>query len=264
MDPAHHLSPGLSSDAMLKFPKVKLELLTDSDMLYFFMEGIRGGLSVINKRYVKINNKYMKIYDATKPSSYFITVDSNNLYGKGMSYKLPCNGFKCCSQEEIDELYDKITTLSDNSDIGYTLQVDLKYSSELHESHNDLPFIPEDKNITEDLLSKYQKKLMNKNLGSTSSTPKLVASINDKKKIIVDYRTLKQALKRGLILEKIHSAITYNQSVWLKPYIDKNTKLRRISKSDLEKDLFKLMNNAVYGKTIGNCSEKTGYKILYK
>jgi len=262
LDPAHYYSaPGLSWDAMLRFTKGQLELLTDVDMLYFFMEGIRGGLSVINKRYVKINNKYMKNYDVKKPSTYFVPVDANNLYGNGMSYNLPYNGFKWCLQEEIDELYDKITKLPDDSDIGYTLKVDLKYPNELHDSHNDLPFFPQHKKITEDMLSEYQENLTSKNLGSISSTPKLIASLNDKKNIVVDYRTLKQALKHGLKLEKIHSAITYNQNAWLKPYIDKNTELRKNSKSEFEKDFFKLMNNAVYGKTIENVLKRQDIKF---
>jgi hypothetical protein len=86
LDPAHYYSsPGLSWDAMLKFTDVKLELLTDPDMLYFFMEGIRGRLSFVSKRYVETNNKYMKNYDLKRESSYFIPVDANNLYGNAMS-----------------------------------------------------------------------------------------------------------------------------------------------------------------------------------
>ena len=262
LDPAHYYSaPGLSWDAMLKLTKVKLELLTDLNMLYFFMEGIRGGLSFISKRYVKANNKYMKNYDLNKPSSYFIPVDANNLYGYGMSHKIPCSGFRWCSEDEIKELYNEIINLPNDSDIGYTLQVDLKYPNELHDSHNDLPFFPEHKVITDDMLSKYQKKLTNKKLGSITSTPKLIASLNDKKKIIVDYRTLKQALNHGLILEKIYSAITYEQKAWLKPYIDKNTEYRQNSDNDFEKDFFKLMNNSIYGKTIENVLKRQDIKF---
>jgi hypothetical protein len=102
---------------------------------------------------------------------------------------------------------------------------------------------------------------MNKKLGSTSKTPKLIASLNDKKKIIIDYRTLKQALKHGLKLVKIHNAISYDQKAWLKPYIDKNTELRKQSDSDFEKDFFKLMNNAVYGKTIENVMKRQDIKF---
>ncbi len=70
--------------------------------------------------------------------------------------------------------------------------------------------------------------------------------------MVCDYRTLKQALEHGLVLKKIHCAIKYEQKAWLKPYIEKNTKLRQESTSELETDFFKLMNNAIYGKTIEN------------
>jgi hypothetical protein len=63
-------------------------------MLYFFLKGIRGGLSVITKRYVKANNKYMKDYDPNQESLFIIPEDANNLYGKGMSFKLPYRNFK--------------------------------------------------------------------------------------------------------------------------------------------------------------------------
>ena len=109
LDPAHFVStPGLSWDAMLKFTKVELELLTDSDMLLMFMEGIRGGISCVMRRYAKANNKYMKDYDPTKKSSFVVPVDANNLYGKAMQFKLPFRGFKWCNKEELDYLMKNI------------------------------------------------------------------------------------------------------------------------------------------------------------
>jgi hypothetical protein len=102
LDPAHYISsPGLSWDAMLKFTKIELELLTDQNMLLMIMEEIRNGLSCIMKRYVEANNKYMINYDPTKESSYLVPVDANNLYGDAMSFKLPCKAFKWCTTEEL-------------------------------------------------------------------------------------------------------------------------------------------------------------------
>lgn len=77
LDPAHYFSaPGLSFDAMLKYTDISIELFTDVDMLMFAEKGIRGGVSQINKRYVKANNTYMGAeFDPSKESSYLLYLD---------------------------------------------------------------------------------------------------------------------------------------------------------------------------------------------
>ena len=80
LDPAQFLSaPGLAWQACLKKTKVKLELLTDIDMLLMVEKGTRGGICQAIHRYVKANNKYMKNCDKDIISSYLIYLDANNL-----------------------------------------------------------------------------------------------------------------------------------------------------------------------------------------
>ena len=87
-------APGLTWQACLKKTGVKLELLTDNDMVMMVEKGIRGGMCHAIYRYVKANNKYMKNYNKNIESSYSEYLDTNNLYGWAMSQKLPVNGFK--------------------------------------------------------------------------------------------------------------------------------------------------------------------------
>ena len=95
LDPAHFLSaPGLEWQPCLKKIVIKLELLTDVDMLLIVAKGSKGGICHSVHKYAKANNKYMKNDDKNKESSYVQYLDANNLYGWAMSQKLSINGFK--------------------------------------------------------------------------------------------------------------------------------------------------------------------------
>ena len=143
LDPAHFLTaPGLAWQACLKEADVKLELLTNFNMLLMVEEGIRGGMCHVVHRYAKANNKDMKNYDEKEESSYTQYLDANNLYGWAMSQKLPVSGFKWKKNitkftEEFIKNYDQ------DSNKGYILEVDVKYPKKLHDLHSDLPFLPE-------------------------------------------------------------------------------------------------------------------------
>ena len=95
LDPCHYFSaPGLSWDAMLKMTKAELEKISDADMHLFIEKGMRWGISYINKRYSKANNKYCPDYNKNKPENYISYLHLNKLYGGAMSEYLPYGGFK--------------------------------------------------------------------------------------------------------------------------------------------------------------------------
>ena len=242
LDPAHFVSlPGLAWQACLKKTNVELELLTDYDMVLMVEEGIRGGICHAMQHYAKANNKYMKDYDRKKKSSYIQYLDANNLYGKAMAEKLPVRGFRWMDDiSKIDE--DFVKDYDKNNNKGYILDVDVDYPSKLQNLHSDLPFLPE-------------RMIIN-------NTKKLVCNLNDRKNYIVHINVLKQALDHGLKLRKVHRVIEFEQEVWLKEYIDVNTELRKKATNDFEKDFFKLMNNAVFGKTMGNVRKHRDIKLV--
>ena len=104
LDPVYFVSaPGLVWQACLRKTGVKLELLTDTDMLLMVEKGTRDGICQATHRYAKANNKYMKNYNKNIESSYIQYLDANNLYGWAMSQKLPVNDFKWVKQEELSK-----------------------------------------------------------------------------------------------------------------------------------------------------------------
>ena len=203
-------------------------------------EGIRGEICHSIHRYAKANNKYMKNYNNNEESSYIQYLDANNLYGWAISKKLPVNGFKWLDNDKINEEF--IKNYNENDKKGYILEVDFKYPKTLHDLHSDLPFLPERMEI--------------------NKCKKLVCNLYDKKKCVVHIKSLKHALNHGLKLEKIHGIIEFNQEAWLKPYIDMNTELKKLARNDFEKELFKLMNNSIFGKSMGNIRKHRDIKLV--
>ena len=261
LDPCHYFtSPGLSWDAMLKMTDIKLELMTDVDMFQFIEKGLRGGISYIANRYGKANNKYMKDYKKDKPSKYIMYLDANNLYGWAMSQYLPTGGFKWLKQNKIDNLdlqkYDK------ENKKGIILEVDLEYPEKLHDLHNDYPLAPEKVKVTDNMLSNYCKKIADKYNISTGLVYKLIPTLSKKEKYVLHYRNLQLYTSLGLKLTKVHRVLEFNQSPWLKQYIDYNTEKRKNAKNDFEKDFFKLMNNSVFGKTMENIRKRVDVRLV--
>ena len=244
LDPVYFVSaPGLAWQSCLKKTGVKLELLTDYDMVLMIEKSIRGGICQSSYRYAEANNKYMKNYNKNIESSFIEYLDANNLYGWAMSQKLPINGFKWVKQEELSNFKeDFIKNYDEIGDIGYFLEVDVDYLKELFNFHKDLPFLPESKKV--------------------NKVGKLICSIENKEEYVIHIRALKQALNHGLVVKKVHRVIQFNQKDWLKQYIDMNTELRKNAKNEFEKYFFNLMNNTVFGKTMENVRNHRDIKLV--
>ena len=157
-----------------------------------------------------------------------------------MCKPLPTGNFKFLEAPQVQEIF---TALDNNTYIpseheGKVFEVDIDYPQSLHNEHNDYPFLPERLN------------------------DKLIPNLQNKRYYILNEHNLIQAVKHGLKLVRIHRILTFDQSPWLKTYIDFNTNLRAQSKNAFEKDFFKLMNNSVFGKTMENIRKRCNCQIL--
>ncbi|RLU21144.1 hypothetical protein DMN91_005517 [Ooceraea biroi] len=199
VDPAYYYTlSGFTWDAMLKHTRINFELLTDIDMVMYIERGIRGGLSQCLNRYAQAKNKYMQSYDPSKPSSYLMYYDVNNLYGWAMCQPLPYAEFRWVDDTSNFD----VNVIAPDSPKGYILEVDLEYPQQLHDAHVDLPLCP----------------TCDKPPGKRQD--KLLATVYDKK--------------------------------------------RTAAKNGFEKNLYKLMNNAVFGKTMENVRNHVDVKLLTK
>ena len=151
---------------------------------------------------------------------------------------------------------------TENNNKGLILEVDLEYPQELHNLHNDFPLGPEKIKVAKDMLSDYCKKIAEKFNISSGLVHKLIPTLNDKEKYILHYRNLQLYLSLGLKLKKIHRVLEFDQSPWLKQYIDFNTRKRTFAKNNFEKDFFKLMNNSVFGKTMENIRKRVDVRLV--
>ena len=232
LDPLYYFTiPGLAYSAMLKYTGIELDIIKDIDILMTIERGIRGGICQCVTRYAEANESNSLYY-----------IDANNLYGWAMSQYLPYGNFRWLSEDEIQNL--NVLSLDDNCEKGYILEVDLEYPIELHDDHKDLPYCCENK------------------CAPSSKNSKLLTTLDNKNNYVIHYRNLKQALQGGLHLKKIHRVIEFDQSDWLKQYIDLNAEKRKVASNEFEKNFFKLMVNAVFGKTMENVRKRMQFELV--
>ena len=259
LDPAHYYSaPGLSWDTLLKKTGVDLELLTHLDMHLFIERGMRGGISMVGKRYTKANNPPVEGNKTDEPRNYITYLDANNLYGWAMSMHLPKSGFHW---KRVMPAEEHIMKMKWNTKKGWILEVDLEYPEELHDAYNGYPLAPEKRAMEPWKMSEYQHRLM-KDLGlEPPNTEKLVLTLEDKN-YVVHYKNLRFYLTQEMRLKNVHRVIEFHQEPWMEPYIRMNTEFRKQAKSDFETDFYKLMNNSVFGKTMENLRNRVDVKIV--
>ena len=239
--------PGYTWQCGLKYTGINLQTLQDKDMILLLENNIRGGISsVMGDRYIKSDENKKILY-----------IDANNLYGHSMSQYLPYDEIKFDNNVNLED----ILNTPDDSDIGYFVEVDLKYPDNIKQKTKNFPFASVNKKIIFDNFNDYMKEIKP---DTYIQTKKLICDWSDKKNYLVHYRMLNFYIRHGMIVDKVHNIISFKQSRWLEKYINFNTQKRNQAKNDFEKDFYKLLNNAFYGKTMENVRNRLKIKFIKK
>ena len=242
-----HTIPGFSLEAGLRMTKAVISLIQDPDMHLFIEAGMRGGVACISKRLAEASD----VPDEDGMKDFLLYLDANNLYGWAMSQPLPTGGLTW-EEEQTDFVPE---AWPDDGERGCLLEVDIHCPRELHDFFKDYPPAPEKKEISYDMLSDRQRELLaafTDNPDAWTSVSKLVPSLESKTKYVVHYRALKLYLQLGMKVTKVHRILSFDQRPWLREYIDFNTTQRAATSSNFLKNLFKLMKNSIFGKTMEN------------
>jgi hypothetical protein len=264
LDPAHYnTAPGLSWSAALLYTKQRLEIPIDPNMHLFFDKGLTGGASQVANPFAQANHEGMKEkFDPEVMRAYIAMFDCNNQYGWAMSQYLPTHGFNWVKLDtECSQFWTNfVLQQEDCQDTGYFFEVDLEYPEELHNTHDQYPLAPEHLEIKEEMLSDSQKELA-KDLNVKVGGSKLCLTLLDKKGYICHYRNLKFYLQKGLKIKKVRRVLEFQQSPWIKSYIELNTRLRQEAQNKFEQNFAKLMNNSFFGKTCEDVRKYKDFKI---
>ena len=162
-----------------------------------------------------------------------------------MSQCLPTGGFKWLTEKAINKI--DLAKYKEDSKKCLILEVDMEYPRELHDLYNDYPLAPEKIKVIKEMLSPCESIRENFNI-SIGQVHTLIPTLNNKEKYVLHYRNLQIYTDLGLKVKKVHRVLEFNQSPWLRQYIDFNTQKRTKAKNSFEKDFFKLMNNSVLVK----------------
>ena len=256
LDPVHYFStPHFTLDAFLKMSKISLELIMDVNQYLFIKKGMRGGLSMVSKRFSVANIPGEKGFVESRPAVFLRYFDANNLYGKCMTWPMPFSDFRWLEPAFLTE--DFFLGLDRYGEFGCIIECDLEYPIDLHDTHHDYPLAPERKRVSFAELSPYAKKIcIDFNLKSSVRTPKLMATLLKKENYVLHFWNFQLYVKLGLVVKKIHRAVAFTQRPFIREYIEFNSLKRAQATNNFDVQFYKGMCNQLYGKFMEDLTKR--------
>jgi len=242
IDPARcYTLPNAAYKAMLHKTGATFDLITDPDMAEMVHSNLRGGLCQVMCRRATANNIYMDggIDPARDPST-ILYLDKNALYAHVLKKFLPIGDFKFEKNPESIDL----DGLPVEGERGYLFEVDLRLPEEFHDKLSELPMVSETKTPP----------------GSKNKL--LIQDFEDKKHYVCHFALLQFLKKHGWEITRVHRVISFHQSQIIKGFIDYCVEKRTESHSKYEKDLWKLICNSIFGKTMENKTKRKDVRLV--
>ena len=244
--------PGYTWKAGLKITKIKLDFIKIKEVLLLPENNTRGGISSV------MGPRYIESVENTK----LLYINANILYGWAMSQYLPTSNFeKLCFPEEyeLEQIVDDLRFIADDNEYGYFIECDLEYPAEIKETTENFPLCPYQTKTDPEFFTTYMNSVKQPN---NKPTEKLMCDLTNKQKYMMHYRMFKFYTKLGMKVTKTHSLWRFKQSLWLERYIKQNNQKGTKAKTNLAKDLYNLMNNAFFGKTMEIVRERVNLEII--
>ena len=237
---------------------IKLYSISDPSLYYIINRNIRGGLCSVGRRHAIANNKDTNPNFDIKSmkSNYLPYVDFNSLYPSVMSkFKLPMGDFVELNGEELNNFKNQdITNIDIEGETGYYIYCDIKpVKPEVIETTDSYPILISLMNIQDQPLSDCSKELLReKNVKLPNDNTKLVAHRCGVQNYLIALTFVQFLIKNGVEVATIHKVIKFKQGFYLKEFIDDNIKMRAAAANPFIKNALKLINNAIYGRTLLN------------
>ena len=252
--------PSMALQVALKMTGVELDLITDADLYLLLESNIRGGLSYVVERYAKANDPSLPDFDPERPITSLRYYDANSLYAYSQTYELPVGNFRFLTPDEIENF--DVMSIRDDAPTGYIVECDLLYPPSLHKTHSAYPLCPDHVLVEESMLSPTVAQMHA--YAGTKHVPctKLINDLTDKRHYVTHYKCLKFYLSQGMQLTKIHRIISFSQSAFMRPFIDYCNANRQNAKTEFESSLYKLLPNAVFGKTCENLRQRVNLRLV--
>ena len=273
IDPAHSVSlPAASKQAMLLATReTPVELVSDINGGWDFMDdinnNIRGGLSNIFIPYLKANNPKCPDYDPTRDTTWLAYWDVNSLYPTAMCEMMPIDSYKAVEVREDPEqalaaLHHLLDNYEETDTTGYMLVVTYHIPKEYHDKVDFAP-VAKRKVALEELSERQRqvKEFLEKKPKDQSE--KLMPYLGEHKEVghhVAYLKFLRDVLKAKIT--KVHRIWSWRQSYWLRDYITMMALERQMSTDEVQKDVLKLIMNALYGKFLQNKEHYTDTKTF--